>query len=201
MLKSKIFYWVLPVALMLAACSDKDEDGAVPGTQKVVTEIQKTVPGTQKGVSGNQQAVSDTQKYYFLESVKLVELAGRTVQGGGMKSQTEIDRALKKMDQGLQLAFKVENNFLKSLDARLGKNYQRYFVKGIETYRLGIEAGIQQSRIGSGPLAVGLPCSSVARIPNRLGYGREPGIVSIAGPKPVGDVAHRQTRLEVGPTY
>ena len=64
-----------------------------------------------------------------------------------MKSQAEIDRALKKMDQGLQLAFKVENNFLKSLDARLGKNYQRYFVKGIETYRLGIEAGIQSDQL------------------------------------------------------
>ncbi len=146
MLKSKIFYWVLPVALMLAACSDKDEDGAVPGTQMVVTEIQKTVTGTQKAVSGTQKAVSGTQKYYFLESVKLVELAGRTLQVGGMTTQRKINEALEMMDKGLELAFQVENHFLKSLDARLGKNYQRYFVKGIETYRLGIEAGIQSDQ-------------------------------------------------------
>ena len=146
MLKSKIIYWVLPVALMLAACSDKDEDGAVPGTQKVVTEIQKTVPGIQKAVSGTQKAESGTQKYYFLESVKLVELAGRTLQVGGMTTQRKINEALEMMDKGLKLAFQVETNFLKSLDARLGKNYQRYFIKGIETYRLGIEAGIQSDQ-------------------------------------------------------
>ncbi len=146
MFKSKIYYWVLPVALMLAACSDQDEDGAVPGTQKVVTEIQKTVTGTQKAVSGTQKAVSGTQKYYFLESVKLVELAGRTLQVGGMTTQRKINEALEMMDKGLELAFQVENHFLKSLDDRLGKNYQRYFVKGIETYRLGIEAGIQSDQ-------------------------------------------------------
>ncbi len=146
MLKSKIFYWVLPLALMLAACSDKDEDNAAPETQKVVTETQKVVSGTQKAVAGTQKTVSGTQKYYFLESVKLVELAGRTLQGGGMTTQAKIDKALEKMDKGLKLAFKVDNHFLKSLDARLGKNYQRYFVKGIETYRLGIEAGIQSDQ-------------------------------------------------------
>ena len=146
MLKSKIFYWVLPVALMLAACSDQDEDGAVPGTQKVVTEIQKTVPGTQKAVSGTQKAVSGTQKFYFLESVKLVELAGRTLQVGAMTTQRKVNGALEMMDKGQELAFQVEDHFLKSLDARLGKNYQRDFVKGIETYRLGIEAGIQSDQ-------------------------------------------------------
>ncbi len=146
MLKSKIYYWVLPVALMLAACSDQDEDGAVPGTQKVVTEFQKTVPGKQKAVSGTQKTKSGTQKYYFLESVKLVELAGRTLQVGGMTTQRKINEALEMMDKGLELAFQVETHFLKSLDTRLGKNYQRYFVKGIETYRLGIEAGIQSDQ-------------------------------------------------------
>jgi hypothetical protein len=45
------------------------------------------------------------------------------------------------MDQGLKLAFQVETEFLNSLDVRLGKNYQRYFVQGVENYRLGIEAG------------------------------------------------------------
>jgi hypothetical protein len=161
MLKLKIFYSVLLVALMLSACSDKDEDSTAPGTQEVVTETQKTVTETQKSTTETEKSTTESQKtvpatrkivpgtqeHNFLESVKLVELAGRTLQGGGMKSQAEIDKALKKMDKGLQLAFQVEGNFLKSLDARLGKNYQRYFVKGIETYRLGIEAGIQSDQL------------------------------------------------------
>ena len=147
MFNLKNIYWILLVALTLSACSDQDEDSAVAETQVVVTESQQAVPTTKKKAPATKKIVSGTQRQNFLESVKLVELAGRTLQSGGMKSQAEIDRALKKMDQGLQLAFKVENNFLKSLDARLGKNYQRYFVKGIETYRLGIEAGIQSDQL------------------------------------------------------
>jgi hypothetical protein len=154
MFKPKNIYWILLVALTVSACSDKDEDSTVAETQVVVTESQKAVPATQKAVTATKKKapatkkiVSGTQRHNFLESVKLVELAGRTLQSGGMKSQAEIDKALKKMDQGLQLAFKVENDFLKSLDARLGKNYQRYFVKGIETYRLGVEAGIQSDQL------------------------------------------------------
>lgn len=100
------------VILTLAACSSSDE-------QEVVTE---------------------TQKYYFLESLQLVEQAGRSLQRKS-KTQQDIQGALSRMDQGLKLAFQVENKFLKQLDARLGKNYQRYFIKGIEDYRLGIEAG------------------------------------------------------------
>jgi len=154
MFKSNNIYWILLVTLALSACSDQEEDSAVAETQVVVTESQKTVTATQKTVTTTQKKVPatrkivpGTQEHNFLESVKLVELAGRTLQSGGMKSQAEIGKALKKLDQGLQLAFQVENNFLKSLDARLGKNYQRYFVKGIETYRLGIEAGIQSDQL------------------------------------------------------
>ena len=143
----KKIYWILLVTLTVSACSDKDEDAAVSETQVVVTESQNAVPAAKKTVPATQEMASGSQEHNFLESVKLVELAGRTLQSGGMKSQTEIDGALEKMDQGLQLAFQVEINFLKSLDARLGKNYQRYFVKGIETYRLGIEAGIQSDQL------------------------------------------------------
>ena len=147
MFKPNNIYWILLVTLTVSACSDMDEDSAVPESQVVVTESQKAVPTTQKTVPATKKIVSGTQEHNFLESVKLVELAGRTLQGGGMKSKAEIDTALEKMDQGLALAFQVENNFLKSLDARLGKNYQRYFVKGIETYRLGIEAGVQSDQL------------------------------------------------------
>ena len=143
---SNKIYWVLLVALMLSACSENGEDSAGPGSQEVLTETQKVVPDTQKAVPETQKVVPGTQEYYFLESVELVEQAGRTLQVGGMTSKLKINEALEIMDRGLQLAFQVENEFLKSLDARLGKNYQRYFVKGIEAYRLGIEAGIQSDQ-------------------------------------------------------
>ena len=117
MLKAYHLFWVLLIALLLSACSEKD-DG---------------------------DTVSETQKYYFLESLKLVEQAGRELQSSGL-TQIRITQALETMDQGLRLAFQVENDFLNALDARLGKNYQRYFVKGVETYRLGIEAGVQSDQ-------------------------------------------------------
>ena len=107
-------FWVLMIVLLLSACSEKEDS----------------------------DSVSESQKYYFLESLKLVEQAGRELQSSGL-TQAKITQALETMDQGLRLAFQVENDFLNALDARLGKNYQRYFVKGVETYRLGIEAGIQ----------------------------------------------------------
>ena len=114
MLKAYHIFWVLLITLLLSACSEKEEGGTV----------------------------SETQKYYFLESLKLVEQAGRELQSSGL-TPAKITQALEIMDQGLRLAFQVESDFLNALDARLGKNYQRYFVKGVETYRLGIEAGIQ----------------------------------------------------------
>jgi hypothetical protein len=117
MLKAYHLFWVLLITLLLSACSEKD-DG---------------------------DTVSETQKYYFLESLKLVEQAGRELQSSGL-TQIRITQALETMDQGLRLAFQVENDFLNALDARLGKNYQRYFVKGVETYRLGIEAGVQSDQ-------------------------------------------------------
>ena len=117
MLKPNHLFWILMISLSLSACSEKDEV----------------------------DTVSETQKYYFLESLKLVEQAGRELQGSGL-TPSKITQALETMDQGLKLAFQVENDFLNALDARLGKNYQRYFVKGVETYRLGIEAGDQDDQ-------------------------------------------------------
>jgi hypothetical protein len=112
MFKFKHLFWILLITFLLSACSDEDDE----------------------------KSASETQKYYFLESLKLVEQAGRELQSSGL-TQAKIIDALKTMDEGLKLAFQVESKFLDSLDARLGKNYQRYFVKGVETYRIGIEAG------------------------------------------------------------
>ena len=112
MLKFKQLFYLLLITLLLSACSETDDD----------------------------KSVSETQKYYFLQSLELVEQAGRELQSSGLTQARVID-ALKTMDQGLKLGFQVENNFLNAVDVRLGKNYQRYFVKGVETYRIGIEAG------------------------------------------------------------
>ena len=90
--------------------------------------------------SDEEKVVTDGQKYYFQESLKLVEQAGKNLQRES-KTQQDVQQALVTMDEGLKLAFQVRNEFLNHLDARLGKNYQRYFVKGVEDYRLGIEAG------------------------------------------------------------
>jgi len=108
----KQLFYLLLITFLLSACSESDDD----------------------------KSVSETQKYYFLQSLELVEQAGRELQSSGLTQARVID-ALKTMDQGLKLAFQVENKFLNAVDVRLGKNYQRYFVKGVETYRIGIEAG------------------------------------------------------------
>lgn len=89
--------------------------------------------------SDDAESISKTQKYYFVESLKTVETAGRQLQNPALKAD-ELKTALANMDEGLKLAFQVKADFLDQLDPRLSKNYQRYFVKGIESYRLGIEA-------------------------------------------------------------
>lgn len=99
------------LAILLAACSSSDDDKIQGG-----------------------------QKYYFLESLAQVETGGRQLQSAGLDQQS-LTEALANLDQGLKLAFQVERKFLDELDLRLGKNYQRYFIKGVEDYRIGIEAG------------------------------------------------------------
>jgi len=99
------------LAILLAGCSSSDDD-----------RLQRE------------------QAYYFLESLTQVETGGRRLQSAGLDQQS-LKEALAMLDQGLKLAFEVERDFLDQLDLRLGKNYQRYFIKGVENYRIGIEAG------------------------------------------------------------
>lgn len=87
-----------------------------------------------------QDAANESQKFYFLESLVLVENAGRQLQKPANKAD-KVKQALTAMDEGIKLAFHVESEFLDQFDPRLSKNYQRYFLKGVESYRLGIEAG------------------------------------------------------------
>jgi hypothetical protein len=94
-----------------------------------------------------------SQKYYFLEELQQVEAGGRRLQSPGLDAQG-MEEALAMLDDGLRLAFQVERGFLDELDLRLGKNFERYFVKGVENYRLGIEAGDEaQQRDGLQRLA------------------------------------------------
>lgn len=88
---------------------------------------------------------SKNQAHYFLESLKFVEQAGRQLQTEGL-TQTLVEDALLNMDAGMAMAFKVNAAFLNKLDVRLGKNYQRYFVEGVQAYRLGIEAADQDQQ-------------------------------------------------------
>ena len=86
----------------------------------------------------------EQQKYLFLESVQQIDAGGRQLQQA--TDQPSMTEALARLDRGLRLAFQVERKFLDQLDLRLGKNYQRYFVKGVENYRVGIEAGDEQQQ-------------------------------------------------------
>lgn len=90
--------------------------------------------------SSEDERLRQDQKYYFLESLKQVETGGKRLQAAGLDQQS-LTTALTMLDQGLKLAFQVEREFLDALDLRLGKNYQRYFIEGVENYRIGIEAG------------------------------------------------------------
>jgi hypothetical protein len=90
--------------------------------------------------SSDDEPASTGQEYYFLEALQQVETGGRQLQTADL-SEEALLQALAMLDQGLKLAFEVKRDFLDRLDLRLGKNFQRYFIKGVENYRLGIEAG------------------------------------------------------------
>lgn len=84
--------------------------------------------------------LTETQAYFFTESLNQIEAGGRRLQSPDL-DEAGLKAALAMLDQGLRLAFQVERDGLDRLDLRLGKNYQRYFIEGVENYRLGIEAG------------------------------------------------------------
>lgn len=90
--------------------------------------------------SAEDPPISQAQAYFFTESLKQIEAGGRQLQAPDL-DETGLRAALEMLDQGLRLAFQVERKGLDRLDLRLGKNYQRYFIEGVENYRLGIEAG------------------------------------------------------------
>ena len=96
--------------------------------------------------SGEDPPISAEQAYFFIESLKQVEAGGSRLQTADL-DEAGLKAALAALDQGLQLAFQVEREALDRLDLRLGKNFQRYFVEGVENYRLGIEAGDKEQQL------------------------------------------------------
>ena len=90
--------------------------------------------------------ISEQQAYYFVESLKQVEAGGQQLQSASL-DEAGLQSALAMLDQALKLAFQVERDALDRLDLRLGKNYQRYFIEGVENYRLGIEAGDKEQQL------------------------------------------------------
>ncbi len=115
--------WIGLLVLLLTACSPPNDDND----------------------RQTKADVSQSQTHYFLESLNLVEQAGRQLQSDDA-TQTLLEQALSLMDAGMSLAFKVDSAYLNKVDVRLGKNYQRYFVEGVQTYRLGIEAADQDDQ-------------------------------------------------------
>jgi hypothetical protein len=95
--------------------------------------------------SSDDAIISEEQKFYFLQSLQQVEDAGSRLQQSNFGEDALIE-AMLEMDEGLKLAYQVERKPLDKLDLRLGKNYQRYFIKGVEEYRLGIEAADQSQQ-------------------------------------------------------
>jgi uncharacterized protein YcfL len=91
------------------------------------------------------QTISETQKFHFLESLKQVDAAGRQLQQSE-PSREALSAALAMLDEAIKMSYQVDRRELEKLDLRLGKNYLRFFVSGLEEYRLGIEAGDQQQQ-------------------------------------------------------
>ncbi len=92
--------------------------------------------------------IDEAQKFLFLESLKQVETGGSMLQMAS-GDQVIIGKGVAVIDEGLRLAFQVRREFLDQLDLRLGKSYERFFIQGIETYRLGLEAAdLQQQQDG-----------------------------------------------------
>jgi hypothetical protein len=115
------FLWIGLLVISLTACSPSNDADSV----------------NKGNVSGQQ--TNKTQADYFLESLKLVEQSGRQLQSAD-RTKASVEQALSGIDAGMALAFNVDATFLNGFDVRLGKNYQRYFIDGVQTYRLGIEA-------------------------------------------------------------
>jgi hypothetical protein len=88
----------------------------------------------------NKGSISQIQARLFTDSLQQVSDAGRQLQQP-LADSLAFESILKKMDEGLGLAYQVEAATLDLLHNDLAKRFNRQFIKGVEEYRIGIEAG------------------------------------------------------------
>ena len=93
-----------------------------------------------------QETERGMQQNYFLQSLRLIEGGGQTLQRVGVQ-QSEIDAALQQIDQGMAQAFQVDPDFLQQLDSRLPEVYREWFITGVEKYRLGVESSNRENQL------------------------------------------------------
>jgi hypothetical protein len=93
-----------------------------------------------------QETHNSIQQNHFLQSLALVESAGSILQNPQL-TQDDIKKAMGQMDEGLKQAFKVEMKFLTKLEVSLPKLYNEIFIKGVEQYRVGVEASDREKQI------------------------------------------------------
>ncbi len=116
----RILIWalIIGVVLWLNGC----EDGRIEDTERAI------------------------QQNYFLQSLSLVESAGQILMRPQL-SDDDVQRAMQRMDLGLEQARKVDDGFLKQLDPRLADEYRDKFIKGVEEYRLGVESSDRERQL------------------------------------------------------
>lgn len=76
------------------------------------------------------------QSSHFLQSLELAQQANQILQS----NKTPFAKAFDHLDQAMSHAFELNQIFLNELEPRLYHHYSAYFMKGIELYRLGVEA-------------------------------------------------------------
>lgn len=86
------------------------------------------------------------QQNYFLQAVELIESAGRLLQKTNLSDQ-DIKQAMQRLDEGLKTANQVRQDFLKQADARLPRLFPELLVKGVESYRLGVEGADRSQQL------------------------------------------------------
>ncbi len=116
----RILVWalIIGVVLWLNGC----EDGRIEDTERAI------------------------QQNYFLQSLSLVESAGQILMRPQLRDD-DVQRAMQRMDLGLEQARKVDDGFLEQLDERLADEYRDKFVKGVEEYRLGVESSDRERQL------------------------------------------------------
>lgn len=86
------------------------------------------------------------QKNLFMQSIQLIESAGSQLQIQGL-TEDNLVKAMAVLDEALKKAYQVQPDFLGKLDARMPKLYQDYLIKGVEDWRIGVEASDRAQQV------------------------------------------------------